>query len=583
MKRIPILFALLVLTWSTPAFAYIFDLMCAPETDHSVSTGPPQVLFVLDQSGSMNVDCCDIDGDGIDNTRWDAATQVIDEVSLATENPGVCMAFDEPECDLVNTGLGYFSDGRTLAVEPAEDSNGPISASLALESPSGGTQIHQAAEVLRDSVALSDPSRLNVGTLISDGIPDSAVTTIDAVKVLCELRDRSPSPVLRYTVGFGTAVASGRGKRILDFLAATGGTGECCYQATYPCAQAWKVDPCTLDDLALAAAILDTGVDDSTYIYDDWNCDGSLSALDGDALKNELLQISQDAACVFPLDVPAGYPAGAGAKDDPLATSVTVEHAVFGSIQIPFCAETDIDCGLETALKNIGVQPMIAAGYKDEGWFFFDTTRQFVQVSAGLCNDISTGDVTKVVTQVACLCSREGQPCTFGFDAGLSNEQIQNARCSVGEYQCLDGSTDTCVSLLSDMPEICNGIDDDCNGVTDDMEQSWGSGAYDGSAYDIPAAWAGIACLETNSCECPNQAKDPVAGTTPATFYSSWGGACSCTNALEIDDSESPTAPAGESSAACSFSQSERHSTTLLWLLALGLLIPVGYEKLRRR
>ncbi len=556
---------------STQAFAHTFDDMCAPLTEHTPGFDNPNVMLVVDKSGSMKTEMSP------GWSRWRTATAVIGEVTTDLERPGPCPTPNDASCDPVRWGLGFFSSSARLELEPAEDTSAEIRRILGDTVPSGETQTHTGANLLVSSVRLRDGDRPQVGVIVTDGAPDLANTARQAVRHICTARTRASGPVTTYTVGFGP----GSNQAVNGFMAAAGGTGQCCEGAAYPCGAAEEVDPCDMSATELANAILDTGADDSTYINSRYSCGGSLEASNGRAFKAALLDITEEAACTFDLDIPADYPEPS-ASTDPDATWVEMGHVLYGDVRLPFCAPGDTDCGLAGTLQALGIPTSEASGYASEGWYFADTARTKVRLSSRLCGEVQSRRVEKVRTQVACVCRLTGEACTVTID-GFTNEQLQNMRCGAGVYECVQG-VDVCTSLYGPMPEICNGIDDDCNGNTDDMSDSWDRPEFQSAAYDLPADRAGIDCQQLDVCVCPAGTSDQVSGTDAASFFDSWSGACTCGEGLAdgpMSTMDQPTTElddgfAEDNQAACSAAGTRGAGGSLLLLL-------VGAAMMRRR
>lgn len=562
------LFGCVLFAASSTAAAYTFDDQCAPRTEHAPGIASPNVMLVVDRSGSMDYEMSP------GKTRWQTAKDVISEVVVDLERPGSCPMDGLPGCDPVRFGLGYFSTRGVLSIEPDDGTAGPIVTSLNSTNPSGGTQTHTAVDVVVSSARLNDDSRSNAAVLVTDGAPDLANTARTAVRSICNVRNRGVARVSTYVVGFGP----GSNQAVNGFMAAAGGTGQCCVGAAYPCDAAHEVDPCDLNAAQLNSAVRDTGADDSTYIASQYSCGGSLEATNGEAFKAALLDIADEVACTFPLDIPPDYP-NDSADPDPDATLVEIGHALYGVVRAPYCAPGDTNCGLGGNLQALGIPASEASAFADEGWYFADPTRRSVRLTEGLCGQIQSRDVEKIYTQVACVCRLTGESCTYTID-GFTNEQLENMRCSAGLYVCVNGQ-DVCEPQFGRMPEICNGIDDDCDGFTDNMAKSWDDPAFSGAEYDLPADAAGIECNLNDVCVCPGGAQDAIDGDTPASFYDSWGGSCACGENLTPDEpvaeADSETLPAADD-AACSAAGATGGSG--LAFLLLGLV--AGVRRRRR-
>ena len=497
--------------------------------------------MVLDQSGSMTeTSGYDIDGDGSDESRWDAATRTIKDVSTATHRDGTCSDTDRTGCDQIRLGLGFFDTGSSKPVSPGEDTEQAVYDALDARGPAGGTQVGEAGRVINDDSELKDPSRPGVGVIISDGVPDDAETTQTAIRQLCAARSRSTAPALTFAVGFG----GDTNVPINSLLAASGGTGTCCYGNTAPCDAADQFDPCDLSDSQLDDVVKDTGADDSTYLEDGYACEGSLEAADPVAFKNTLMDISRAAACTFRLDVPSDYPT-AGALDDPGATNVTMNHDVYGPIDIPYFDPSSSSSGstLDDFLESIGVSATEAAEYDDDGFFFPGNDRNYVQVTEGLCSEIKSDNVSTVETQLACPCENGGEPCTIDGEVG---------RCAQGVIACTDGDP-VCISQYRPMREICNGLDDDCDGTTDDLFEN--EEEFSDAEWELPDDHEGLSCFNRNVCMCPDGITDSYASTSVnlasgatipeefGAFLDGWTGACSCGSSLGTDNGGFTAAP----------------------------------------
>jgi hypothetical protein len=523
--------------------------------------------MVLDQSGSMSDSSgYDIDGDGSDESRWDAAVRTIKDVSTATHRDGTCDSSDRSGCDEIRLGLGFFDSGSSKPVAPGEDTEEDVYDALDARGPAGGTQVGEAGKVINDDTELADPSRPGVGVIISDGVPDDATTTQTAVRQLCSARNRTTGPAITFAVGFGgnTNVA------INSFLAAAGGTGTCCYGSSAPCDASDQFDPCTLTDPQLDDIIKDTGADDSTYLEDGYACEGSLEAEDPVAFKNTLMDISRRASCTFRLDVPNDYPS-TGALENPEATDVTMFHDVYGQIDIPYFDPSSSSSGssLDDFLVSIGVDSSEAAKYDDDGFFFTNSDRNYVELTDDLCGEIKSDYVQNVETQLACPCENGGDPCEISGEQG---------RCAQGVIQCTNGDP-ICISLYRPMREICNGLDDDCDGKTDDLFEN--EEEFDSLAWELPDEHVGLSCNNRDSCVCPDGIQDSYASSTTnlasgATesaefdaFLDGWTGACRCGSTLEAssggytaapEQNASPNQPAPQPSTGAACSSAGDHS-----------------------
>lgn len=529
MKTLQLAVVALGLSFASQASAeYIFT--CYPPTDHFIGPRAPNVLMMLDMSGSMSVSTGeDVDADGNPDSRYKVARLAITDVANSTYDPGPC----PDDCDSVRLGLGYYPSSENLgaasAVTVGEDTAASIGSWLNTNSPGGGTPTGDAANFIAATMQLQDTTRPNVAVLITDGEPSATGEAAalaqgrNAITKACEARNRADAPVTTYVLGFG----SGSNEQVNSATAAAGGTGQCCSGATAPCDTAFEVDPCVVGANAIIANV--NSGPGGYYVQNlgaGYSCTGSLEATGSD-IKDQLLAILAETSCIFPLDIPADYP-GTGADPNPDATEVKIWHSLYGSaIPIPPVGEGDT---LPDYLEDVlGVAEDDADDYEDEGWEFTGASRKFVRLSERLCQDVQTNRVSKVTTEIACVCTLAGQPCTFNVGT-FTPTQLERMRCGQGIYEC-QGSLDVCVANSGAMPETCNGLDDDCDGTTDNMSESWALPEY--TSITLPDDRKGIDCLRRDVCMCPIGERDNHAGTTLATYFEEWSPVCSCGEGLE--------------------------------------------------
>lgn len=460
------------------ANAYDFDEMCAPVTEYDTSARQLKMLVILDTSLSM-------DGDGGGGkTKFQIAKEVIAELAQAVGLTGPCDEMDRSGCDAIQLGLGRFDDGASLEIEPAEDSYTGIQSTLDSYTLDLATEHGNAAKITASSMALQDPDSLSFGLLVTDGAPwskpsgDIGNTQRNvgrAVHYYCAMRQRAV-PVVNYVVGFG----SGADPTTNSFFAAAGGTGECCRGSGCSYQASEIFDPCTelphpdnVDYYDVSSIMKDRRVDPNKL-----TCRGALQADNAQTLKDTLLALAGNVSCTFPLEIPDGYPAGDGAYDDPEATRVQFDHAIFGNnIRIPALDPNNPDRFYNDLINIYGVSPTSAEPYRGEGWNFSDNTRRAVRLTEKLCAEVRSDNVQITETQVACLCLDEGEacdvPCGQDPDAGcemdVDGNMVQSGRCRPGTIACNLG-VPFCQKHYSPQPEICNGIDDNCDGVIDNME-----------------------------------------------------------------------------------------------------------------
>ena len=590
--------ALTVMLAPSGASAWVFDDTCAPRTSHNTSAAEPAVYTILDRSGSMTATSgYDLTGDGSEEDRWEASEIVINDVASATHRSGTCNPpTDRSGCDTIRFGLGYFGDTADAGVTPGEDTMGAISTSLDNTGLQTDTYTGMAADLIADSPALDDASRPSIGVIITDGIAEDEETMEHAINRLCEVRERGTSPIQTYVVGF-----SGDADQALNsILAAAGGTGQCCYGGSATCDSADRFDPCSISASELDSIIKDYDCcENSTYIASGHTCSGSKEASDPAALKDELLAITGTAACTFPLDVPGDYPSP-GALDDPGATDVTMYHDIYGTIRVPYFDPSQSNSGstLDDALRSSGVPSSEADKFDDDGFFFTNGDRDFVQLTEDLCGDIKSDRVERVETQLACPCENGGEPCEIAGNEG---------RCAQGVISCVTGSEE-CLTQYRPMPEICNGLDDDCDGTVDDLHQN--ETEWSGSQWDLPDGHEPLYCYYRNVCRCPEGASDAYGdqavnvlnGATQSeefdAFLDTWTGACTfgaglSTDASAADFTPAPSATAGPSQpdgpsttsdgAACSVvdRRAGQSGAGMAFLLALAALVGIRLRRLR--
>jgi hypothetical protein len=274
-------------------------------------------------------------------------------------------------------------------------------------------------------------------------------------------------------------------------------------------------------------------------------CSGSKEASSPSALKDELLAITGSAACTFQLDVPTDYPTP-GALDDPEATDVTMFHDVYGDIRIPYFDPSSSTSGssLDDTLRSSGVPSSEADKFDDDGFFFTNGDRNFVQLTEDLCGDIKSDKVERVETQLACPCENGGEPCEISGNSG---------RCAQGVISCDTGS-EQCLSLYRAMPEICNGLDDDCDGTIDDLHEN--ETEWSDSQWELPEDHKALSCFNRDVCSCPGGVTDSfgsasvnlLEGSTQSdefeAFLDTWTGACRCGSGLDADETTGGYTPA---------------------------------------
>ncbi|WP_168210380.1 vWA domain-containing protein [Persicimonas caeni] len=202
---------------------------CGQEQVHDVGLVQPNVQFVVDRSGSMS------------GNRWTSAEQVTENLATWSYEGAGCED-DGTYCDKVRLGVHFWSSYPAYAYGAQEDMTGTmIDDAYDDNAPSGGTAFHVAAQQLRDEAALQDSTRPNAGIFVTDGAPDQAFTTREAVRLLCDLKTRSGSPVATYSVGYQDG-----NQQLNSLIAAAGGTGSCCFASDGTCDTEREASPCEM-------------------------------------------------------------------------------------------------------------------------------------------------------------------------------------------------------------------------------------------------------------------------------------------------------------------------------------------------
>lgn len=203
-----------------------------------------------------------------------------------------------------------------------------------------------------------------------------------------------------------------------------------------------------------------------------------------------------------------------------------------------------------------------------------------VEGGQNLCGGLASGGEVHINS-----CPNEGQACSV--DTNLNGTPAYG-RCTVGEIYCDADGNEICGQLYNPMPEICNGLDDDCNGEIDNLSTSWHEsafrsydptelGEFDADGVDREA----IHCLERNVCTCQGGTLD-YGGPGYEAHIMSWvPGTCVCGEALEVQSGGPPPGPPSERNVkpqvGCSSTGSG--AGTIGWLLIGGL----GLMGFRRR
>ncbi|AWV90029.1 vWA domain-containing protein [Bradymonas sediminis] len=566
---------------AAPAFAWDFDdPTCAPtETFETENIPVPQVMLMLDQSGSMD-----------DDNKWEDAINAID--SLTAD-----MTQSTP--DELRFGLGLFTTNSTgselrieIEVEAAENTHADIMNVLNAENPGGGTPIGSAILAMKDSQTIQASQGAAAGILITDGEPNrGSYGTPDelrdfAVEAACAHRDVAPL----YVVGFG----DGTDENFNNVTAAAGGTGSCD-----------NGDPCA----------------PGSHQYDashwDGHCEGSIQADNSTALENALNQLADEIACTFDIATLTGNP-----------TTPEWEDPAQGC--------TNYDC-LKIQLNGNSNSGSNRIFHEDstmtpQGWKWASSSRTQVRLLGNYCVALRNGslavpDAPDIEVTRACMCvaptgndcagsdmvpapgtcecpvgtwtcnqgtdvcmpkSQCGQPLIGEGDAcdngqlgvcaqsgqtvcdssgaldcsaqrveppetpeitcdGLDNDcngvvddvvwqgdlcnpatmeatgpgplpdNAVTSRCDMGEAFCVNAVAQC--EALGPMPEVCNGIDDDCDGSVDNLNDSWQDSDFENMSLE--GRYAPAACYQSNVCVCPN-GPDTVSGATFEEYLEGW-------------------------------------------------------------
>jgi len=328
--------------------------------------------------------------------------------------------------------------------------------------------------------------------LITDGAPTRGFDGRDAyhsaVHEACEHRDIANL----YVVGLG----SGTDQDFNNILAAAGGTGECTVAGT-------NVDPCD---------------NPSSWSYYRSRCTGAFQTDSSDALLQAIADITAELQCIYNVDF-----TNAPVTEVPGDPTNEYPYLYVGGSS---------GSGADGRIYN---KDSPLANPPGEGWEFASATvNDRVKFTEYYCNRARTREITKVTTQLACLCEQTpGAPCTVPNAAALGVcedgtwtcvegidicEPVANCctpglPCDTGiPGICADGLTDCstgieqCVPINDPVAEICNGLDDDCNGSTDEN--------LGGGDCTVPNA-SGRCAIGTVSCIAGVESCDPVYGPLP--------------------------------------------------------------------
>lgn len=561
------------------------DSVCAPLTQHNTLIGQPNVQMVVDNSGSM-----------ASSSKHTTARDVLGELADWSYGGPGCGS-DGTNCDKLRLGLHFWSTGKNTEISANEDTQKfHIVNAFNNNWPSGGTEFHQAIELLRDENKLKDANTPNIGIMVTDGVPNTGSTLPNSLKLTCQIRKRTPAPIATYVLGFG----SGNAENVNSLVAAAGGTGQCCLGNGCTMGDpSTALDPCdySTDDTAitnLASAVRYNG----TFNGHKVQCDGNIPAADGEALKARLLELFENLQCTFPLTL---LPDMESASSNPEGTRVGIYLTSAGDVvKVPHVDNPAAQAEFVAQLTAKGVPN--AASFANEGWKFSNAGRTSIDLSPGLCDEIQNQTITRVDTQVCEACEQTGEacqvPCEPGVDAHCGEDGFLFGRCGLGEYICIHGQ-DVCAQTRNPMPEICNGIDDSCDGLVDNLSDNntdWSEPQWS-LTENFSGEFAALACHNVDICGCEGGNPDSINGSDGATeFFDHLNGQksiqdtgaanCYCGAGLTAPASQasptsSPSAPHADD-AACSISGT-RHSSPLdaWWLVGVFGLLGIGRAQRR--
>ncbi|MEZ4458877.1 MAG: vWA domain-containing protein [bacterium] len=289
---------------AVPASAYVFT--CVPPTEHVIGPKNPNVMLMLDVTGSMDQSSGeDVDGDGSNDSKLKVAKLAIDDIGNSIYTPGACTGPGDPSCDDIILGLSVFSGSQSAYVPGvnaeilescAEDSAPAVIAAAYAQGASSTTNTDDAMKLLGLCPDLNDPSRPNIAVVITDGKPDAGQgmrrrhrterLQQTPLRTRVRIAIEAVNPITTFMVGLG----SGSIEQMNSVMAAAGGTGQCCYGATAPCAAADQVDPCSIPPGDIIAS--------NTALVAGYECTGSIEATGSD-LKDACSTLSRVLGACF--------------------------------------------------------------------------------------------------------------------------------------------------------------------------------------------------------------------------------------------------------------------------------------------
>ena len=274
---------------------------------------PPNVMIVLDRSGSMDGDVQDSN-----KTRWEVAKEAI--AQLVT-------GFDADirfGLDTYSSCTGTECSAGSIVVPIGNQNAGPINGFLGgkgldylCNSGNPETSTGNTLYALIGEGSLQDPQRSNAVLLITDGGENTECKTVTngaeaAAKLLSQ-----PLPVKTYVVGFSDAVIGS-----LAGIAEAGGT-EAPFNANNPASLAAALTTIA-DAVASCQFLLDSVPEDLTKIY------------------------------VFFDDDPAGVPLNAvdGWTYDPVTNTITFHGSACAGIQLGTVTDVDVVFGCDVPVPG---------------------------------------------------------------------------------------------------------------------------------------------------------------------------------------------------------------------------------------